>query len=86
MPVRGKREHMLTVVLRGPGGQRFGILVERLGDIPAVPVAAIAPMSNVFVGVTSLLASVVMTPGGAGGPMLTLLAVDKMAALQQQAG
>jgi chemotaxis signal transduction protein len=86
VPARSKRDTMLTVVLRGPGGQRFGILVERLGDIPAVPVAAIAPMSNVFVGVTSLLASVVMTPGGAGAPMLTLLAVDKMAALLQQAG
>jgi chemotaxis signal transduction protein len=86
VPARGKRENMLTVVLRGEGGRTFGVLVERLGDIPAVPVADIAPMSNVFVGGTSLLASVVMTHGGDSGPMLTLLAVEKIAAVVNQAG
>lgn len=85
VPVLGKRENMLTVVLRGVGGRQFGILVERLGDIPAVAVADIAPMANVFGGGTPMLASVVMTHGGDGGAMLTLLAVDKIAALLNQA-
>ena len=67
---RGKREHMLTVVLRGEGGKLFGVLVERLGDIPVVAVTDIAPMTNVFGGATSMLASVVMTHGGAGSSAL----------------
>jgi chemotaxis signal transduction protein len=83
---RGKREHMLTVVLRGEGGRQFGVLVERLGDIPAVAVTDIAPMTNVFGGATSMLASVVMTHGGDNGPMLTLLAVDRIVAMLNQAG
>jgi chemotaxis signal transduction protein len=86
VPARTKREHMLTVVLRGEGGRHFAILVERLGDIPAVAVTDIAPMGSVFVGMTSILASVVMTHGGDSGPMLTLLAVDKIVALLNQAG
>ncbi len=83
---RGKREHMLTVVLRGEGGKLFGVLVERLGDIPVVAVTDIAPMTNVFGGATSMLASVVMTHGGDSGPMLTLLAIDKIVAMLHQAG
>jgi len=82
---RGQREHMLTVVLRGEGGRQFGVLVERLGDIPAVAKSAIAPMSNVFGGATSMLASVVMTHGGDNGPMLTLLAIDRIVAMLHQA-
>jgi chemotaxis signal transduction protein len=83
---RSRRENMLTVVLRGAGGRPFGILVDRLADIPAVPLADIAPVSSVFMGVTPILASVVSSHGGPDGAMLTLLAVDKMLALLNQAG
>jgi chemotaxis signal transduction protein len=82
---RGKRETMLTVVLQGEGGRRFGVLVERLGDIAAVAAADIAPVSSVFIGITPLLASVVTSHDGDGGQMLTLLAVDKMVAMLSQA-
>ncbi|WP_426196810.1 chemotaxis protein CheW [Massilia sp. DWR3-1-1] len=82
---RGKREHMLTVVLQGEGGRRFGVLVERLGDIAAVAAAAIAPVSSVFIGITPLLASVVTSHAGDAGQMLTLLAVDKIVAMLSQA-
>lgn len=71
---RGQRENMLTVVLRGEGGRLFGVLAD------------IAPMGNVFGAMTSMRASVLMTPGGDRGPMLTLLAVDKIAALLKQVG
>ncbi|WP_332879352.1 chemotaxis protein CheW [Massilia sp. S19_KUP03_FR1] len=81
---RSKRENMLTVVLRGEGGRLFGVLVERLGDIPLVALADIAPIGDVFGASTSMLASVVMTPGGDSGPMLTLLALDRIAALLNQ--
>ena len=86
IPARGKREEMLTVVLRGENARPFGVLVERLGDIPAVPVADIAPVSSVFVGITPVLASVVKSGAGQAGPMLTLLAVEHMAAMLKQSG
>lgn len=82
---RTTRANMLTVVLRAEGGRQFGILVERLGDIPTVAVTDIAPVGDLFVGAVSLLASVVMTHGSDHGPMLTLLAVDKIVALLNQA-
>jgi chemotaxis signal transduction protein len=82
---RGTRANMLTVVLRGPGGRLFGVLVERLGDIPVVALADIAPVSNVFFGVTPILASVVNSHGSQAGPMLTLLAVEKIAGMLNQA-
>jgi chemotaxis signal transduction protein len=69
---------MLTVVLSCENGRRFGVLVDRLADIPAVARADIAPVSNVFVGITPVLASVVKS-SGEQGPMLTLLAVEHMA-------
>jgi chemotaxis signal transduction protein len=75
---RRAREAMLTVVLRGPDGRHFGVLVDQLCGIPAVAVADIAPVSSVFVGITPVLASVVRA---AAGPMLTLLAVEHMAAV-----
>jgi chemotaxis signal transduction protein len=86
VPARGKRENMLTVVLRGAGGRQFGVLVEKLGDIPTVAVSAIAPMSNVFVGVAPILASVVMTQAGDSGPMLTLLAVEEIVGMLNRDG
>lgn len=71
-------EDMLTVVLCGANGRSFGVLVDRLADIPAVARSDIAPVSNVFVGITPVLASVVKSSGD-HGPMLTLLAVEHMA-------
>ncbi len=82
----GKRDNMLTVVLRGTAGRLFGILVERLGDIPAVALADIAPVSSVFVGITPVLASVVKSHRGDGAPMLTLLAVDSIVAMLKPPG
>lgn len=76
---RTPREQMLTVVLSGSDGKRFGVLVERLGEIALVAAADIAPVNHVFVGVTPVLASIVKSSGG--GPMLTLLAVEHMAAV-----
>jgi len=85
VPASARRENMLTVVLRGEGGRPFGVLVERLGEIPTVAVADIEPVSTMFVGIAPVLASMVKTSGGRNGPMLTLLAVDKIAALLGQA-
>ena len=81
----GTREHMLTVVLRGENGRQFGVLVDRLADVPVVNVADIAAVGSVFGAVTPILASVVTTHGGPGGAMLTLLAVDKLEAALSQA-
>ena len=85
VPARGKREHMLTVVLRDAGGRPFGGLVDRLGEIPVVPLADIAAVSSVFMGATPMLASVVGSHGGDDGAMLTVLAVDKIAEIVNQA-
>ncbi|MFA9216116.1 MAG: chemotaxis protein CheW [Sphingomonadaceae bacterium] len=81
---RGRREDMLTVVLRSAAGRPFGVLVERLGAIPAVPEQDIAPVSSVFVGITPVLASVVKSRQQDSGPMLTLLAVEHMVAMLNQ--
>lgn len=78
------RDGMLTVVLADANGQRFGVLVERLGGIPVVPVADIAPVNHVFVGITPVLASIVKS-ADADGQMLTLLAVEHMAAVLRDA-
>lgn len=83
VPSRMAREDMLTVVLRGADGRQFGVLVERLGDIPVVPKDDIAAVSSVFVGITPVLASVVKS-SGANGQMLTLLAVEHMADFLRQ--
>lgn len=80
----GQREDMLVVVLRVAGGRPFGVLVERLGEIPTVALADIAPVSDVFVGMTPVLASVVKSSGGQSGPLLTLLAIEHMAAMLRQ--
>ena len=78
------RDGMLTVVLADANGHRFGVLVERLGGIPVVPVADIAPVNHVFVGITPVLASIVKS-ADADGQMLTLLAVEHMAAVLREA-
>jgi chemotaxis signal transduction protein len=80
----GRRENMLTVVLADANGKRFGVLVERLGEIPVVPLADIAPVNHVFVGITPVLASIVKS-ADAEGQMLTLLAVEHMAAVLRDA-
>lgn len=77
---RAQRDGMLTVVLADANGHRFGVLVERLGGIPVVPVADIAPVNHVFAGITPVLASIVKS-ADADGQMLMLLAVEHMAAV-----
>lgn len=67
-----------VVVVRGEEGKCFGILVDALGDVPEVPVADIADVSSIYVGVTPVLASVVKTPLGSSKPMLTILSVESM--------
>lgn len=71
-----------VVVVRGPEEGHFGVLVDALGEIPEVPVANIAPVANIFVGVTPVLAAIAKPTAAAWqGDMLTLLSVDTMAAV-----
>ena len=67
-----------VVVVRGENGVNFGILVDRLGEVMEVPTNDIDDLSNIYVGVASVLASVVKTPPGSGLPMLVLLSVESM--------
>ncbi|MFZ2267081.1 MAG: chemotaxis protein CheW [Azonexus sp.] len=67
-----------VVVVRGDNGLNFGILVDRLGEIMETPVADIDDLSNIYVGIASVLASVVKTPAQDGAPMLVLLSVASM--------
>jgi len=67
-----------VVVLRGENGANFGILVDRLGEIMETPVSDIDNLSNVYVGIASVLASVVKTPARDNSPMLVLLSVESM--------
>ena len=67
-----------VVVVRGENGVNFGILVDRLGEVMEVPNDDIDDLSNIYVGVASVLASVVKTPPGSGLPMLVLLSVESM--------
>ena len=69
-----------VVVVRGENGVNFGILVDRLGEIMEAPLSDIDDLSNVYVGVASVLASVVKTPAQDGSPMLVLLSVESMSA------
>jgi chemotaxis signal transduction protein len=66
------------VVVRGENGVDFGILVDTLGEILEVPSADIEDLSNVYVGIASVLASVVKTTPQNGGGMLVLLSVGSM--------
>lgn len=68
-----------VVVIRGDDGTRFGILVDALGEVPDVPLDAIADVSSIYVGVTPVLASLVKVSEEPGAPMLTLLSVSSMA-------
>jgi hypothetical protein len=52
--------------------------VDRLGEIMEVPLADIDDLSNIYVGIASVLASVVKTPARDASPMLVLLSVASM--------
>lgn len=67
-----------VVVVRGASGGNFGILVDRLGEILEVPSCDINDLANIYVGVASVLASVVTTHGGGAQPMLVLLSEETM--------
>lgn len=67
-----------VVVVRGDNGSNFGILVDQLGEIIETPLADIEDLSNIYVGIASVLASVVKTPGRSSAPMLVLLSVSSM--------
>jgi chemotaxis signal transduction protein len=67
-----------VVIVRGDNGSRFGILVDRLGEILEAPLSDIDDLSNIYVGIASVLASVVKTPSRNAAPMLVLLSVASM--------
>ncbi len=67
-----------VVVVRGENGINFGILVDRLGEIMETALSDIDDLSNIYVGVASVLASVVKTPAKDGSSMLVLLSVASM--------
>ncbi len=69
------------VIVRGStNGQRLGLLVDELGEIPEVPVSLIQPVAGLFQGSASLVDSIVKTDGGEGGELLLLLSADKLSA------
>ncbi|WP_281984861.1 chemotaxis protein CheW [Azonexus hydrophilus] len=77
-PVENTGIRQQVVVVRGDDGKAFGILVDRLGEIMEVPESDIDDLSNIYVGIASVLASVVKTQPGSGQPMLVLLSVASM--------
>lgn len=75
-----------AVIVHGENNQRFGILVDRLGEILEVADRDIDDLSNIYVGIASVLASVVKRSAGSGEPMLVLLSVASMAGQLRDAG
>ncbi len=75
-----KPEEMQVIVIKNNEGMRFGLLVDHLADIPEVKPSNIEPVSSIFVGATSVLASIVKSADGKGN-MLTLLSVASMSKL-----
>ena len=75
-----------VVVVRGDDGTRFGILVDRLGEIMEVAKSDIDDLSNIYVGIASVLASVVKTTPGSGQAMPVLLSASTMLAQLRGAG
>ncbi len=67
-----------VVVVRGDQGALFGILVDQLGEVLETPLSDIEDLSNIYVGIASVLASVVKTAPGTNAPMLVLLSVASM--------
>jgi chemotaxis signal transduction protein len=75
-----------VVIVSSEDGSRFGILVDRLGEIMEVPESDIDDLSNIYVGIASVLASVVKTTPGSGQPMLVLLSAASMREQLRSAG
>lgn len=75
-----------VVIVSSEDGSRFGILVDRLGEIMEVPESDIDDLSNIYVGIASVLASVVKTAPGSGQPMLVLLSAASMSEQLRGAG
>jgi len=67
-----------VVVVRGEDGALFGILVDQLGEVLETPLDDIEDLSNIYVGIASVLASVVKTASSENSPMLVLLSVASM--------
>ena len=67
-----------VVVVRGENGKLFGILVDQLGEVMETPLSDIEDLANIYVGIASVLASVVKTAPGTNAPMLVLLSVASM--------
>jgi chemotaxis signal transduction protein len=72
-----------VVLIESDSGKRFGLLVDRLGDISEVALDSIEPAENIFVGMTPLLASIVKSVSGKG-KMLTLLSVASVVSLLEK--
>jgi len=85
-PVERNTARQQVVVVRGDDGARFGILVDRLGEIMEVSESDIDDLSNIYVGIASVLASVVKTAPGSGQPMLVLLSAASMSEQLRGAG
>ena len=67
-----------VVVVRGENQGYFGILVDALGEILEVPSGDIEDLSNIYVGISSVLASIVKTSPDHGNVMLVLISVASM--------
>lgn len=67
-----------VIVVRGENGVLFGILVDQLGEVLETALSDIEDLANIYVGIASVLASVVKTATGDNSPMLVLLSVASM--------
>ena len=67
-----------VIVVRGEHGALFGILVDQLGEVLETPLNDIEDLANIYVGIASVLASVVKTAARDNSPMLVLLSVASM--------
>ena len=73
-----EKSHCQVVVVRGAAGKCFGVLVDALGEVVEAAPDDIAELSQVYVGVAPVLASIVRSPQTEGTPMLILLSVENM--------
>ncbi|MCB6182100.1 chemotaxis protein CheW [Leeia sp. TBRC 13508] len=72
-----------VVIIKDGVGKYFGILVDALGDVPTVSLEDVTDVTNIYVGASSVLASIVKMENQQG-MMLTMLSVESIA--QQLAG
>ncbi len=86
LPEENRSISQQVVVVNGDDGGRFGILVDRLGEIMEVAESDIDDLSNIYVGIASVLASVVKTAPGSAQPMLVLLSTSSMREQLRSAG